>query len=65
LRTVIVAPTGKDGRLIAGLLERQSMSCHIAENVAAGCEAILEGGGAAFISEISFYWNGRFVRRLY
>ncbi len=54
LRTIIVAPTGKDGRLIAGLLERQSMACHVAENVAAGCEAILEGAGAAIISEEAF-----------
>jgi signal transduction histidine kinase len=54
LRTIIVAPTGKDGRLIAGLLERQSMACHIADSVAAGCEAILEGAGAAIISEEAF-----------
>lgn len=54
LRTIIVAPTGKDGRLIAGLLERQSMPCHIADSVAAGCEAILEGAGAAIISEEAF-----------
>jgi signal transduction histidine kinase len=54
LRTIIVAPTGKDGRLIAGLLERQSMACHIADSVATGCEAILEGAGAAIISEEAF-----------
>jgi signal transduction histidine kinase len=54
LRTIIVAPTGKDGRLIAGLLERQSMACHIADGVAAGCEVILEGAGAAIISEEAF-----------
>ncbi len=54
MRTIIVAPTGKDGRLIAGLLERQSMPCHIADSVAAGCEAILEGAGAAIISEEAF-----------
>jgi signal transduction histidine kinase len=54
LRTIIVAPTGKDGRLIAGLLERQSMACHVADSVAAGCEAILEGAGAAIISEEAF-----------
>jgi len=30
------------------------MTCHIAENVAAGCEAILEGAGAAIISEEAF-----------
>ena len=30
------------------------MTCHTAENVAAGCEAILEGAGAAIISEEAF-----------
>jgi signal transduction histidine kinase len=54
MRTIIVAPTGKDGRLIAGLLERQSMACHISDSVAAGCEAVLEGAGAAIISEEAF-----------
>jgi signal transduction histidine kinase len=54
LRTIIVAPTGKDGRLIAGLLERQSMACQIADSVALGCEQILEGAGAAIISEEAF-----------
>jgi signal transduction histidine kinase len=54
LRTIIVAPTGKDGRLIAGLLERQSMACQIADSVAVGCESILEGAGAAIISEEAF-----------
>jgi signal transduction histidine kinase len=57
LRTVIVAPTGKDGRLIASLLERQSMACHIANSVEAGCEAIREGAGAAIISEEAFVGN--------
>jgi signal transduction histidine kinase len=57
LRTVIVAPTGKDGRLIANLLDRQSISCHIAKSVAAGCEAILEGAGAAIFSEEAFVGN--------
>jgi signal transduction histidine kinase len=57
LRTIIVAPTGKDGRLIANLLERQSMACHVANDVAAGCEAILDGAGAAIISEEAFVGN--------
>jgi len=57
LRTIIVAPTGKDGRLIAGLLERQSMPCHIANGIEAGCEAILAGAGAAIISEEAFVGN--------
>ena len=57
LRTIIVAPTGKDGRLIASLLERQSIACYIANSVSAGCEAILEGAGAAIISEEAFVGN--------
>jgi signal transduction histidine kinase len=54
LRTIIVTPTGKDGRLIATLLERQSMQCHVAETVAAACDSIGEGAGAAIISEEAF-----------
>jgi signal transduction histidine kinase len=54
LRTIIVTPTGKDGRLIASLLERQSMACHIAETLSAACDLIREGAGAAIISEEAF-----------
>jgi signal transduction histidine kinase len=54
LRTVIFTPTGKDGRLIASLLERQSMSCHVAQSVIEACEVIREGAGAAIISEEAF-----------
>jgi signal transduction histidine kinase len=57
LRTIIVAPTGKDARLIASLLDRQSIACHIASSVSAGCEAILGGAGAAIISEEAFVGN--------
>jgi C4-dicarboxylate-specific signal transduction histidine kinase len=57
LRTIIVAPTGKDGRLIASLLERQSMTCQVADSVATGCQAILDGAGAAIISEEAFVGN--------
>ena len=57
LRTIIVAPTGKDGRLIASLLERHAMACHVANSIDAGCEAILEGAGAAIISEEAFVRN--------
>ncbi len=53
-RTIILAPTGKDGRLIAGLLERLSMPCHVAESVAEAAESIREGAGAAVISEEAF-----------
>jgi C4-dicarboxylate-specific signal transduction histidine kinase len=54
LRTVIFTPTGKDGRLIAGLLERQSMSCRVAQSVHDACGLITEGAGAAIISEEAF-----------
>jgi signal transduction histidine kinase len=39
------------------LLERQSIACYIANSVSAGCEAILEGAGAAIISEEAFVGN--------
>ncbi len=51
LRTIIVTPTGKDGRLIAGLLERRSLACHVAASVSAACDSIRDGAGAAIISE--------------
>jgi signal transduction histidine kinase len=57
LRTVIFTPTGKDGRLIAGLLERQEMPCHIASSLAELCEYIGEGAGAAIVSEEAFAGN--------
>ena len=57
LRTVIFTPTGKDGRLIAGLLERLEMPCHIAASVDQMCEFIREGAGAAIISEEAFVRN--------
>lgn len=57
LRTVIFTPTGKDGRLIAGLLERQKMPCHIADSLAELCEYVRAGVGAAMISEEAFGGN--------
>jgi signal transduction histidine kinase len=53
-RTIIVAPTGKDGRLVAGLLERLTIPCHIASSVREACALIREGAGAAIISEEAF-----------
>ena len=53
-RTIIVAPTGKDGRLVAGLLERLTIPCHIASSIAEACALIREGAGAAIISEEAF-----------
>jgi signal transduction histidine kinase len=53
-RTVIYTPTGKDGRLIAALLERLEMDCHVAGSMEAACESIREGAGAAIVSEEAF-----------
>jgi signal transduction histidine kinase len=53
-RTIIVAPTGKDGRLVAGLLERLTIPCHLAGSITEACALIREGAGAAIISEEAF-----------
>jgi signal transduction histidine kinase len=53
-RTIIVAPTGKDGRLVASLLERLTIPCHVAGSVSEACALIREGAGAAIISEEAF-----------
>ena len=50
-RTLILAPTGKDALLIAGLLERLSMPCHKVTTVPQLCLEIERGAGAAIISE--------------
>lgn len=50
-RTLILAPTGKDNQLIAGLLERRSMPCHLVRSPEELCTEIGLGAGAAIISE--------------
>ena len=62
LRTTILTPTGKDGRLIAGLLERVGMAAYVAESVADAARSILDGAGAAIISEEAF--AGKSIRPL-
>ena len=52
-----MAPTGKDGRLIATLLERRAIPCHIASSIGEACTMIREGAGAAIISEEAFSGN--------
>ncbi len=54
LRTVIFTPTGKDGRLIASLLHRSEIACHVADDFLELCRYIGEGVGAAIISEEAF-----------
>jgi signal transduction histidine kinase len=53
-RTIILTPTGRDSRLIAGLLERLSLSSHVADSVEEAAALIEEGAGAAIISEEAF-----------
>jgi C4-dicarboxylate-specific signal transduction histidine kinase len=50
-RTIILAPTGKDTVLIAGLLGRRGMPCHAAASAEELCIEIGRGAGAAIISE--------------
>ncbi|HEX4007189.1 MAG TPA: ATP-binding protein [Acidobacteriaceae bacterium] len=50
-RTIILAPTGKDSLLIAGLLERRSMPCHAAASIEEVCVEIGRGAGAAIVCE--------------
>jgi signal transduction histidine kinase len=57
VRTIVVTPTGKDGRLIASLLERLSMPCHSTNSIPEACRLIREGAGAAIVSEEAFHGN--------
>lgn len=50
-RTIIVAPTGRDAALIAGLLERCSIPCQVARSAAELCLEIERGAGAAILCE--------------
>jgi signal transduction histidine kinase len=50
-RTIILAPTGRDSDLIAGLLERAALPCHITGSIAELADEIRRGAGAAIISE--------------
>src|SRR5690242_20387846 len=50
-RTIILAPTGKDNQLIAGLLQRRGMPCHAVSSADELCREIELGAGAALISE--------------
>jgi signal transduction histidine kinase len=50
-RTIILAPTGKDQQLIASLLLRCSMPCHMAAGIDELCLEVGLGAGAAIISE--------------
>jgi signal transduction histidine kinase len=51
----VVTPTGKDGRLIASLLERLSIACHSTNSISEACRLIREGAGAAILAEEAFH----------
>lgn len=53
-RTIIVAPTGRDGKLISGLLERLDLPCKICADITEACREIRIGAGAAILSEEAF-----------
>jgi signal transduction histidine kinase len=57
-RTIILAPTGKDKYLIAGLLERCAKPCHVANSVSELRQEIDAGAGAAIVSEEALTGDG-------
>ncbi|MGC2299027.1 MAG: ATP-binding protein [Acidobacteriaceae bacterium] len=58
IRTIILAPTGKDRFLIAGLLERCGKACHVANSVGELRAEIDTGAGAAIVSEEALTGSG-------
>lgn len=54
LRTVLYTPTGKDRRLIANMLERSGIGCHVCGSFPEVCRSIDEGAGAIIVAEKAF-----------
>ena len=50
-RTIVLAPTGKDSALIAGLLDRCSIPCHAARSADELRLEVQRGAGAAIVAE--------------
>ena len=57
-RTIVLSPTGRDSDLIAGLLQRAALPCHVTGTVAELAREIHYGAGAAVISEEALVGNG-------
>jgi signal transduction histidine kinase len=57
-RTIILAPTGRDSELIAGLLQRAALPCHPVGAVAELAREIQKGPGAAIVSEEALAGKG-------
>ena len=54
LRIVLYTPAGKDRRLIANMLERSGVPCHVCGSFLEVCRSIDEGAGAIIIAEKAF-----------
>lgn len=50
-RLLIYAPTGKDGRLLAGVLERAQMMCYVCTRLAETFEELEKGAGALIVAD--------------
>jgi len=50
-RLLIYAPTGKDGRLLAGVLERARMTCHVCKHINETFEEINKDVGALIVAD--------------
>src|ERR1700761_389300 len=51
LRTIILAPTGRDAQLVCTVIERGGYPCQIAYNITQLSEEIRSGAGAAVLAE--------------
>jgi signal transduction histidine kinase len=56
-RTIILAPTGRDSALIAGLLQRTALPCHTTGSIGELAREIERGAGAAILAEEALIGN--------
>lgn len=51
MRTIVLAPTGRDAELMFSFISRLEKPCQIVRSVSELCVAIAEGAGAAIVAE--------------
>lgn len=61
-RLLIYAPTGKDGRLLAGVLERAQMTCHVCTHINETFAEINKDVGALIVADEAL--TGDFLKRI-
>ncbi|HTF95999.1 MAG TPA: ATP-binding protein [Cellvibrio sp.] len=61
-RLLIYAPTGKDGRLLAGVLERARMHCHVCKHINETFEEINKDVGALIVADEALTFE--FLKRI-